>query len=612
MNADKTYTFRIHADFEAKTVSFQLKEKDGDVLAQQLDIPTDAVNLAKMNECSWWASKAQYIDNFRLTAPEKDVKMPLKGKTVYAFGDSIVAGHQYQKASFADFAASAEGMTIQKFAVNGATVMDANYDGGRIAAQVEKAPAESPDYILFDGGTNDAEYIANNQDIQYGEVTDAKDAATFDSTTFAGAFESLVYQMQQKYPDAQLVYTAVHKLGSRDNAVQEKLRAIELAVCEKYGVAVADVYEKLDTNDVNKKNDYTFNSLAANGLPGNNGSGTHPNLKAIEEFYVPVVTTVLEGPASYVPDVEKPVIVDKTALESKLNEAKAEVDRIDVYTEESLSALRDAIEAAQKVFDDSIAKQSDVNEQTNLVKEALTNLVRLETESVDKSVLEAKLNEAKKEAEKTDTYTEDSMANLSHAITEAEEGLAREDLTQEQADELAAKLEEAINGLEKISKPVPDTVDRSALADKISEAEKLSVVEDVYTAESMSALKQAVSDAKAVYDNADASQEEIDAQVAVLQAAIDGLKKADAGKPEEEKPGQGGSGNQEQKPDSVTQKPDDSSGSNRNNVNPGNANKSNNPKTGDDTNIIIPAVTCGIALILIIATIATMLRKKRR
>ena len=614
MNADKTYTFRIHADFEAKTVSFQLKEKDGDVLAQQLDIPTDAVNLAKMNACSWWASKAQYIDNFRLTAPEKDVKMPLKGKTVYAFGDSIVAGHQYQKASFADFAASAEGMTIQKFAVNGATVMDANYDGGRIAAQVEKAPAESPDYILFDGGTNDAEYIANNQDIQYGEVTDANDAASFDSTTFAGAFESLVYQMKQKYPDAQLVYTAVHKLGSRDNAVQEKLRAIELAVCEKYGVAVADVYEKLDTNDVNKKNDYTFNSLAANGLPGNNGSGTHPNLKAIEEFYVPVVTKALEDPASYVPDVEKPVIVDKTALESKLNDAKAEVDRIDVYTEESLSALRAAIEAAQKVFDDPTAKQSDVNEQTKLVKDALEHLVRLETESVDKSVLEAKLNEAKKEAEKTDTYTEDSMANLNLAITEAEEGLAREELTQEQADELAAKLEEAINGLEKISKPVPDTVDRSALADKISEAEKLSVVEDVYTAESMSALKQAVSDAKAVYDNADASQEEIDAQVAVLQAAIDGLKKADAGKPEEEKPGQSGSGNQEQKPDSVTQKPDDSSGSNgnSNNVNLENTNKSSNPKTGDDTNIIIPTVTCGIALILIVAMIAIMLRKKRR
>lgn len=45
MSNDKTYTFRVHADFTAKTVSWQLKEKDGDVLAQKLNVPTDAVNL---------------------------------------------------------------------------------------------------------------------------------------------------------------------------------------------------------------------------------------------------------------------------------------------------------------------------------------------------------------------------------------------------------------------------------------------------------------------------------------------------------------------------------------------------------------------------------------
>ena len=58
MSNDKTYTFRVHADFTAKTVSWQLKEKDGDVLAQKLNVPTDAVNLSKMNICSWWDSPA--------------------------------------------------------------------------------------------------------------------------------------------------------------------------------------------------------------------------------------------------------------------------------------------------------------------------------------------------------------------------------------------------------------------------------------------------------------------------------------------------------------------------------------------------------------------------
>lgn len=758
MSADKTYTFRVHADFEAKTVSFQLKEKDGDVLAQQLDIPTDAVNLAKMNACSWWASKPQYIDNFRLTAPEKEITLPLKGKTMYAFGDSLVAGHQYQKASFADFAAAKEGMTIRKFAVNGATVLDADYEGGQIAAQLEKAPAECPDYILFDGGTNDAEYILNNPNVQYGEVTGSDDPDSFDTATFAGAFESLVYQMKEKYPDAQLVYTAVHKLGSRDNDVQEKLRAIELAVCEKYGVAVADVYGKtdLDTNDVNKKNDYTFDSLAANGLPGNNGSGTHPNFKAIEEFYVPVVTETLKDPASFIPDTEKPVTADKTALETKLNEAKAEAEKTDIYTADSLEALnkaiqeaetvfnnadasqeqvdvqvtalkeamkglvsqidaekeslaemivqaeealgqtdiytadslqklqvaldtakavydnaeasmddvknqnealqaaldglkeigetdrsalrtaiaaaqaeaakedvytadslanlKDAIKAAQTVLNDPTADQNAIDEQTALVNAAVEKLVKQEAPSADKSVLETKLDEAKAMAQQTDVYTADSIATLKDAIQTAEAVVDDKNASQEQVDAQVTALEDAVNALEKISKPVPTPVDRSALADKISEAEKLSVAEDVYTAESMAALKQAISDAKAAYDNADASQEEIDAQVSALQAAIDGLKKADSGKPQnpdEEKPGQGGSGNQEQKPDSVTQQPDQSSGSQNNGSGSSNPDKGSAPKTGDNNSIVVPAVTGGIAL-LFIAVAAVMLRKKRR
>ena len=133
--------------------------------------------------------------------------------------------------------------------------MDAGYEGGQILSQLEKSPAEIPDYILFDGGTNDAEYLFNNKEISYGEVTDSKDPQTFDLKTFAGAFENLVYQMQQKWQGADLIYVAVHKMGSRDKEVQEKLRELELKICAKYGVAVADIYEdtELDTNDVNKK-----------------------------------------------------------------------------------------------------------------------------------------------------------------------------------------------------------------------------------------------------------------------------------------------------------------------------------------------------------------------
>ena len=72
--------------------------------------------------------------------------------------------------------------------------------------------------MLFDGGTNDAEYILNNAD-------------TFDYETYRSAFESTVKAIQDKWADTPVVYVAVHKLGSRDIAVQEKLREIEFEIC---------------------------------------------------------------------------------------------------------------------------------------------------------------------------------------------------------------------------------------------------------------------------------------------------------------------------------------------------------------------------------------------
>lgn len=516
MSSDKTYSFRVHADFEAKTVSFQVKEKDGDVLAQQLDIPTDAVNLAKMNACSWWASKPQYIDNFRLTASEESIELPLAGKTMYAFGDSIVAGHQYQKAGFADFAAAAEGMSIQKFAVNGATVMDAGYSGGQIAAQVSSAPAECPDYVLFDGGTNDAEYLENNPDVQYGEVTDPKDPSAFDTATFAGAFESLVYQMQEKYPDAQLVYTAVHKLGSRDNEVQEKLRELELAICGKYGVAVADIYglTDLDTNDVNKKNDYTFDSLAGNGLPGNNGSGTHPNFKAIEEFYVPVVTETLEDPGSCVPDApENPKPsepVSKKTLEYFLNSAKthkANGDADDCV--ESVKALLDeAIAEGEAVMADGSADRQEVMDATLKLMKAVQ---ALDMKSGDKTDLEMAVELG--QMIDLDDYVEAGQKEFTDAMAEAMEIIDDGNAMQGDIDPAWEALTEAMSALRL-------KADKTTLEALLGEVGSIDL--SGYTEESAAVFRSALASAQAVFADETLSvddQAAVDDAVSVLRQA---------------------------------------------------------------------------------------------
>ena len=71
---------------------------------------------------------------------------------------------------------------------------------------------------------------------------------------------------------------------------------------------------------------------------------------------------------------------------------------------------------------------------------------------------------------------------------------------------------------------VPE-VNKEALAEAIAKAEEEAAKTDVYTAESIAALEEAIADAKEVYGDESAEQEQVDAQVAALEAAIEALVK---------------------------------------------------------------------------------------
>ena len=315
------YNVDLTADFTAGTLHITIKAPDGTTVVDT-DVTTTAKNLAQMARCDYytesWANVIFTVDNFQIYGSNDAGEFPLAGKTIVAFGDSIVAGHKYTAASFVNFVVEKEGMTVlQKNAVNGATIMDANYSGGRILTQIQNASASTPDYVIFDGGTNDAEYLTNHTDIQIGATTST------DEATFAGSFRATIQKLKEKYPNAKLVYVAVHKLGSRETTMQENLRAVELAICEELGVTVSDVYTSgLDTTDANMKNTYTFDNTTSAGVPGTNGSGTHPNFAAIEKYYVPTVSATLrtaqnttptepEGPTvKYTPSIDFAQITD--------------------------------------------------------------------------------------------------------------------------------------------------------------------------------------------------------------------------------------------------------------------------------------------------------------
>ena len=290
----KWYTVNLHLDFTLQRVQYTITTKEN--AARVMTSGTASVtgkNLAKLVASNYYGTGVQSIDNFHLTVPANPANGRLKGKTMYAFGDSIVYGHTYPR-SFVNFTTERELMSLTKYARNGATIGPAGYSGGQILWQVRGAASQSPDYVVFNGGTNDAEAIHDHNQYRIGAMTDGYDPATFDKSTYAGSLETTIYTMRTKWPAAPIVYVAVHKLGSRDWNTQLALRAVTLQICNKWGVTVADVFHDttLDTRIDSQRVAYTFNGLV-NGYPGTGGSGTHPNIAGITTFHVPVLTAAL-------------------------------------------------------------------------------------------------------------------------------------------------------------------------------------------------------------------------------------------------------------------------------------------------------------------------------
>ncbi len=225
--------------------------------------------------------------------------MELKGKSFICFGDSIVDGHLLKKAAFPEFLAKQEGMVLlENYANNGACILpvepvDENGLGGMILRdQVEIAATHDrhPDFIIFNGSTNDCyEPVLS----MLGDVESSGE----DTRVFAGAFRKTIHKMQEYWPEAKIVYLAVHKLYARDMEIQKKLHAIKMAICKECGVTVANMFEDspLDVTRDEMRMKYSFDVLV-DGVPAPGGAvtGTHPNYLAVEEFFVPFLKDVLE------------------------------------------------------------------------------------------------------------------------------------------------------------------------------------------------------------------------------------------------------------------------------------------------------------------------------
>ncbi len=256
----------------------------------------------------------------------------------------------------------------------------------------------------------------------------------------------------------------------------------------------AELTEAIENANSVAAEDYTSDSVAALTEAVTNGTTTlNDESASIED---------LQNAIKNITDAMSALIPDKTALQSKVDEANA-LDTTG-YTEETVKALEEKINNAQTVLDDENATVEEIKTAQADLENAMSAL------TPDKSELQAKVDELNK-LDKSD-YTEETYKALEEKITNAQTVLDDPDAT---VEEIKTALEELNNATTNL---VPD---KTALQSKVDEANALDTTG--YTEETVKALEEKINNAQTVLDDENATVEEIKTAQADLENAMSAL-----------------------------------------------------------------------------------------
>lgn len=246
----------------------------------------------------------------------------------------------------------------------------------------------------------------------------------------------------------------------------------------------------------------------------------------IKTFTVRLNMVVLQGAAANGiyrwkvsgPAGDTPVTADKKALAAAIADA-GNLKEQD-YTADSWGKFQTALTTANTVNGKQDATQEEVDQALKGLQDAMKALEKKPIViEVNKTALVSAITDAGKLAEKD--YTADSWGKFQTALTAAKSVNSNKDATQTEVNKATADLLGAIQNL--VKKPVQAEVNKTALVSAITEAGKK--VQKDYTAASWSKFQAALTAAKSVNGNKDATQAQVDKAAKDLQDAMKALQK---------------------------------------------------------------------------------------
>ena len=333
----------------------------------------------------------------------------------------------------------------------------------------------------------------------------AEDYVKVADASFGGSgWQGLAFEAVQNVTDVKLVPTAT--LGDAANKFSA---AAEIRVMGEFQDAVIEA----DKSDLNAAIEYAKSQQA----------------KDEYQYVVPVVKEKFEAALA---EAEK-VSADATATQETVDaayenllemihhldftgntsELSVLVDAAkglneEVYTPETWKPFAEALKAAEAVLADENALQDDIDKAKNALQTAMDALKKI---PVDKSALEKLVNrvDGKYDLSK---YTKETADIFKAALDAAKAVLADENATQAQVQAAHDNLRNAEFGLRLIP-------NKDALEDLINKVENMDLSK--YSDDVQKEIRSALDNAKAVMADENATQDDVDGAVKLLQASVD-------------------------------------------------------------------------------------------
>ena len=350
-----TQGFHLHGYNDAKNVSdstvgaSRLTEVDsfGNYVIYSYTVPAGVtsvrmVNASKINDiytvtknqpfdtavfAEYWSmgDRLEIFQEYGIYYPEKNDSV-LYRKSALFVGDSISAATQETGIWYRGWAGRIGEINCMDYvnaSVSGASCSTTR-PTKRIAGQLIGNADREFDYVILHGGVNDA---WDRRAV--GVVSNGYDLADFDTYTFAGGLEEMIFQTLKNFPDASIGYIMNFKApkcpkGTVSN--MDEYFAVAKQICEKWKIPYLNLYEdEAFCNDVLKVN-------TTENLP----DYIHPNTKGYDLLY--------------------PVIESWMETLTPVSENLAGDSTIEISTEAGLRAMGDHVTADFKLTNDIYLK----------------------------------------------------------------------------------------------------------------------------------------------------------------------------------------------------------------------------------------------------------------